>query len=63
MEVREREREREWIWLIGPFELHRNSPQVLNISSIRVFDQISDPQIPIPFALVDDTSGYNMFGL
>ena len=37
----------EWIWLTGPFELHRNSPQGLNISSIRVFDQIRDPKIPI----------------
>ena len=26
--------------------LHRNSPQGLNISSIRVFDQIRDPEIP-----------------
>ena len=25
-------------WLIGPSELHRNSPQGLNISSTRVFD-------------------------
>ena len=30
----------EWVWLTGPTELHRNSPQGLNISSIRVFDQI-----------------------
>ena len=28
----------EWIWLTGPSELYRNSPQGLNISSIRVFD-------------------------
>ena len=27
--------------------IHRNSPQVLNISSTRVFDQIRDPEIPI----------------
>ena len=27
----------EWIWLTGPSELHRDSPQGLNISSIRVF--------------------------
>ena len=32
----------ERIWLTGPSGLHRNSPQVLNISSIRVFDQIRD---------------------
>ena len=30
----------EWIWLTGPSALHPNSPQGLNISSIRVFDQI-----------------------
>ena len=32
----------EWIWLTGPSRLHQNSPQGLNISSIRVFDQIRD---------------------
>ena len=37
----------EWIWLTGSSGLHRNSPQGLNISSIRVFDQIRDPEIPI----------------
>ena len=37
----------EWIWLTGPSGLHRNSPHGLNISSIRVFDEISDPEIPI----------------
>ena len=37
----------EWICLTGPSGLHRNSPQGLNISSIRVFDQIRDPEIPI----------------
>ena len=37
----------EWIWLTGPSRLHRNSSQGLNISSIRVFDQIRDPEIPI----------------
>ena len=37
----------EWIWLTGPSGLHRNSPQGLNISFIRVFDQIRDPEIPI----------------
>ena len=30
-----------------PSGLHRNSPQGLNISSIKVFDQIRDPEIPI----------------
>ena len=29
--------------------LHRNSPQGLNIYSIRVFDQTKDPEIPIIF--------------
>ena len=37
----------EWIWLTGSSGLHRNSPQGLNISSIRVFDQIRDRDIPI----------------
>ena len=37
----------EWIWLTGPSGLHRNSPQGLNISFARVFDQIRDPEIPI----------------
>ena len=32
--------------------LHWNSPQGLNISSIRVFYQIRDPEIPMPFAPV-----------
>ena len=36
-----------WIWLTGPSGLHRNSAQGLNICSIRVFDQIRDPEIPI----------------
>ena len=36
-----------WIWLTGPAELHRTLPQGLNISSIRVFDQIRDLEIPI----------------
>ena len=30
----------EWIRLTGPYRLHGNSPQVLNISSIRIFDKI-----------------------
>ena len=37
----------EWIWLTGPSGLHRNSPQELNISSISVFNQNRDPEIPI----------------
>ena len=37
----------EWIWLTGPSGLHWNSPQGLNISSRRVFDQIRDSEIPI----------------
>ena len=37
----------EWIWLTRPSGLHRNSPQGLNIGSIRVFDQIRDPEIAI----------------
>ena len=37
----------EWIWLTGSSGLHRNSPHGLNIGSIRVFDQIKDPEIPI----------------
>ena len=37
----------EWIWLTGPSGLHRNSPQGLNISSIRVSNQIRDPEIQI----------------
>ena len=36
-----------WIWLTGPCGLHQNSPQELNISSIKAFDQIRDPDIPI----------------
>ena len=39
--------EESWIWLTGPSGLHRNSPQGLDISSIRVFDQIRDPEIPV----------------
>ena len=37
----------ECIWLTEHSGLHRNSPQGLNISSIRVFDQVRDPEIPI----------------
>ena len=35
----------EWIWLTGPSGMHWNSPQVLNMSSIRVFDRIRDPKV------------------
>ena len=42
----------EWIWLTGPSGLHRNSPKRLNISSIRVFDQIRDLEIPITINLI-----------
>ena len=37
----------EWIWLTGPPGLNRISSQGLNVSSIRVFDQIRDPEIPV----------------
>ena len=33
--------------LTEPSGLHHNSPQALNISSMRFFDQIRDPEIPI----------------
>ena len=42
----------EWICLTGPSGLQRNSSQGLNISSIRVFDQIRDPEIPITLHLL-----------
>ena len=37
----------EWIWLTESSGLYRNSRQVLNISFIKVFDQIRDPEIPL----------------
>ena len=37
---------REWIWLTGPSGLHRNSPQWLNISSIRVLTSSEIYNIP-----------------
>ena len=43
----------EWIWLTGPSGLRRNSPQGFNISSIRVFYQIRDPEIPITLRPID----------
>ena len=42
----------EWIWLTGPSGLHLNSPYGLNISSIRVFDQIRDPETQSTFTLL-----------
>ena len=47
----------EWIWLTGPSWLHRNSPQELNISSIRVFDQIRDLEIPVTLRPLKIQSG------
>ena len=38
---------RRMAWLTGSSGLHRNSPQRLNVSSIRVSDQIRVPEIPI----------------
>ena len=37
----------EWIWLTGSSGLHGNSPQGLNIGSIRVFDKIRDLEVSI----------------
>ena len=48
----------EWIWLTGPSGLHRNSPQGLNVSSIRVFDQIRYPEILITLRSL---FGHNFF--
>ena len=42
-----------WTWLTAPCGLHRNSPKGLNISSIRVFDQIRDPEIQIIALFID----------
>ena len=62
-----------WRWeecirLTGPSGRHRNSPQGLNISSIRVFDQIRDQEIPITLRLhsyivYHNTSPYNNLSL
>ena len=41
----------EWIWLTGSSGLHRNSPQRLNMSSIRAFDRIRSPEIPTTLLL------------
>ena len=37
----------EWFWLTGHSGLHLSSTQGLTISSISVFDQIRDPEIPV----------------
>ena len=39
-------------WLTGPSGHHRNSPQGLNISSIRVFEQIRDQEFPITLRIL-----------
>ena len=44
----------EWIWLTGPSGLHQNSLQGLNISPIKVFDQIRDTEIPITLCSLKD---------
>ena len=46
----------EWIWLTGSSGLHQNSPQGFNISSIRVFDQIRDSEIPVILYLPINTN-------
>ena len=54
----------EWICLVGPSGLHWNSSQGLNISSIRVFDQIRGPKIPIilcPLLIVEGWNFYRLF--
>ena len=51
----------EWIWVTGPSRLHRNSPQGLNINSIRVFDQIRDPEIPITLRPINYITYCNYF--
>ena len=48
----------DWIWLTGPSGLHRYSPQGLNINSIRVFDWIRDPEIPITLRPVKQLTRY-----
>ena len=42
----------EWIWLTGPSGLNGNSTQGWNISSIKIFDQIRYPEIPITLRLI-----------
>ena len=50
----------EWNWLTGPSGLHQNSPQGINISSIKVFDQIRDPESSITLcSLSTGRSKYN----
>ena len=52
----------EWIWLTVPSRLHWNSPQGLNISYIRVFDQIRYPEIPITLRPLDGHIDDNYLG-
>ena len=49
----------EWIWLTEPSGLHRNSPQWLNNSSIRVFDKIRDPESQSPFVPTNRSVDFN----
>ena len=51
----------DWIWLPGPSGLRRNSPQGLNISSIRIFDQIRDPENPITLRIHNKVSSSWVF--
>ena len=48
-----------WIWLTVRSGLHRYSLQGLNISSIRVFDQIRDSEIPITLRPLIKESQHN----
>ena len=43
------------------FGLHRNSPQALNICSIRVFDRIRYPDIPITLGPLKNVYIYNIY--
>ena len=52
----------EWIWLNGPSGLNRNLPQGLDIDSIRVFDQIRDPEIPVNLHPYIDTQTHKHAG-
>ena len=51
----------EWIRLTGTSGLHRNSPQGLNIGSIRIFYQFRDPEIPINLRRRIDVSRTNYY--
>ena len=55
-----------WRWLDltnWALRTSRNSPQVQNISSIRVFDQIRDPEIPITFRPLIYSRCWNFYRL